>query len=433
MLNTYTLKNGMKVAAYSIPEMKSVYLSLAIKGGSIFDDQKTSGTAHYMEHILFEGSPSYPDVEKLHDFIESIAGSFNAATHLQLIRFYIGAPAKYLEDLLRIGSEVFFEPLFPPDAIDRERRAILEEIKGRKDSLWYKLNEFYGKVRYKSGHPLLLDGGGAEEIVNKLQREDLIAYWEKFFHPKNTYLVMVGGFSHEEAKQLTDKYFNKFSSEKTFPGYPDFTNKDFSPRKVAIRNDQELQTSYVDLSFPSMDDNVPLADQIAQGIAKSILGGLRTSRLYRLLRHKKGLVYDAGISAYIYQKFGLIHFYGQVSVENLEEVVDLVSKEIKGFITTGPTKAELEFAKNYSINQDLMQFDHPSSIAEWIESDLLWEDKVYLPDEYVKIVEKVTIEDIMRVIHKYWDFSKLNLVIQGPIADSTENISKFEKLIEDLK
>ena len=113
MLQTITLKNGIKVATFSVPQMKSVYISIAVKAGSIFDTKKTSGTAHFMEHILFEGTPSFPNIEALSDYIESLAGTYNASTESQIIKFYINGPINHVEDLVKITSEVFFEPLFP--------------------------------------------------------------------------------------------------------------------------------------------------------------------------------------------------------------------------------------------------------------------------------------------------------------------------------
>ena len=176
MLKTFTLKNGIKVATYSVMGMKSVFLSESVKGGSIFDTAKTSGTAHFMEHILVEGTPSYPNVEILSNFIEGLAGRYSAYTYSQHIKFSLNAPINHLEDVIKIASEVFFQPLFPIDSIERERGAILEEVKGRQDAHWYKNSKFFSDIRFKKNHPLLLDGGGQIDTVNKVQRQDLISY-----------------------------------------------------------------------------------------------------------------------------------------------------------------------------------------------------------------------------------------------------------------
>ncbi len=433
MLKTYTLKNGIKVATYEIPQMRSVFLSQSVKAGSIFDEKETNGAAHFMEHILVQAIPSFPDVEVLTDFVEKLAGSYNAMTGTQFIKFIMNSPSKSLEDVLKIGYEVFFEPLFPEDSIERERNAVLEEIHQRQDALWYKIYKFFAETRFKAGHPLLLDGGGSQEAVTNLQKQDLLDYWSRFFHPKNTYIALVGNFKSEEVRKLLEEIYVKNKSKDGFVGFPDFTNSDLSGRKIAIRHDLGLKTCYIDLSFPTVPNQSPLQDRIVEGVARTMLGGLRSSRLHRLLRQRRGLVYGISVVSNAYEKFGFVQITTQAIAENLEEVLKLIVAELSGFVSDGPTSEELSFAKNYLINRSLMSFDSPGGVASWIEGDLMWEDKIYTPEEYVKLIEKVTIKDILSFMQKNWDFAKLNLVVQGAISNTPENVKKLQGLVKDLK
>lgn len=432
MLKTYSLKNGLKVATYSIPQMKSVFISEAVKGGSIFDTPKTSGLAHYMEHILVEGTPTYPNSEVFHEFVEGLAGIFNATTYPESIKFYINGPANHTEDMIKISSEVFFEPLFPDMGIERERGAVCEEIRQRKDSDWYKKSEFFRITRYSKGHPLLLDGGGTLESINKLQRKDLVDFHSKLFSLKNTSLVIVGGFDSLKIKSLLEQYFERFPKGKNFPGFPSLSNSDFSTRQVGIRCDLDLNTCDIDFSWPSISDVAPVEEQIAQEVARNILGRLKTSRLYRLLRLQRGLVYGVDMGSVMYQQFGFIYISTRTASEKVFEVVELITRELFSFLTSGPTNEELEHAKDFSINQVLMQFDHPGNIASWIEGDLMWKDKIYTPEEYANMIRKVDKKQVMDFMKKNWDFKKLNLTVQGSIKNTKGNINKFEKILEVL-
>lgn len=433
MLNTFTLKNGLKVATYSIPEMRSVFLNLSVKGGSIFDTKEKCGVAHFMEHMLVQGIPSLPNVDLFSSFIEGLSGSYNALTYSQQVKFIASVPNNHLKDILKIGSEVFFEPLFPADALERERQAVLEEIRQNQDGVGYKNSKFFAKTRYKKGHPLLLDGGGAIETVTKLIRDDLVKYWSDFFYPKNTYLTLVGGFDKDAVKEIICEYFEKYNAPSTFPGFAKITNDHLSNRRVAIRFDPKLKTCYIDLTFPSISDEKPIFEHVRQSTVKSILGGLRRSRLYSLLRQKRGLVYDVGAGSLAFPYFGYMYIYSQVAVEKLDEVIDLISKELVSLYQGGVTQEELDYAKNYAINRTLMQFDHPSAIGEWISNDLMWEDKVYTPEEYVEIIKKVTLNNVNEFMRDFWDFSKLNLTIQGPVKSSEASVKKFEELVEVIK
>lgn len=432
MLKNYKLKNGLKVATYSIPQMKSVFLSEAIKGGSIFDTPSTSGLAHFMEHILVEGTPTFPNSEIFHEFIESLAGTFNAVTYPEMIKFYINGPANHIEDMVKISSEVFFEPLFPKNSVEKERGAIQEEIRQRKDADWYKKAEFFKAIRYQKGHPFLLDGGGSEDSIKRLQRKELVAVQQKLFSPKNTSLVIVGGFDPQKINDLLELYFGRFSEGVNFPGFPNLSNNDLSDRQVGVRYDNDLNTCYIDFSWPTISDDAPLEEQITQGVARNILGRLRTSRLYRLLRLQRGLVYGIDMGSATYQQFGFVYISTRTASGKVFEVVELIAKELASFVTSGPTDKELKHAKNFSLNQVLMQFDHPSNIAGWIEGDLIWKDKVYMPDEYAKMIEEVDKSRVIEFMKKYWDFKKLNLTVQGQVKNTKQNRKKFEKILEVL-
>jgi predicted Zn-dependent peptidase len=433
MLKTFKLKNGLQVATYDLPNLRSLHLSLIAKGGSLVEKKSQSGVGHFLEHMLVQGIPSYPNVESFAGFIEGLAGTYGAHTQKLLIGFEIIVPSAYLEDAVKISSEVFFEPLFMTEPLERERGVIMEEIRQRMDSKNYKLSKFFNETRFGLFHPFVQEVPGTVETVGKLSKSDLVKQWQKYFVAKNTYLTVVGNFKELFLKAQLEKYFGQYPAKEEFSGYPKMGKSDFSPRQVAIRCDQTLQTDYIDLSFPSLPAESPLELRLKQTLAVTILGRLRNSRLFKLLRYKRGLVYDVSAGARLLPGLGFINISSEVSPEHLEEVVSLISQALETFVTNGPTAEELEFAKNFLNNRWQMSFDHPSSIANWIEDELLWEEKIHLPEELAKSFQKVTPSDLVELMQKYWDFSKLNLVIQGPIAKSKTNEQKFARLVENLK
>lgn len=433
MLNTFTLKNGIRVATYDIPSLKSVHLRITAKCGSVVETVKDNGVAHFMEHMLVAGIPSLPNVEQFSGYIEGLAGTFNAHTEELAVGFSMTVPLTHLNDAVKISSEVFFEPIFPEDAIEKERRVVLSEIEQRMDSHFYKISQFFREKRFRKNHPLILNSGGSLKVIQKLKKADLINYWQKYFLSKNTYLIITGNFPTAKLKQMLDKYFLRFNLLKKFPGYPTMKNEDFSKRCVAIRDDKSLQTVYFDLTFPSLNLRDKIELRVKQGALLNVLGRLRNSRLFKLLRYQKGLVYDVNCGSTTFPELGYIYIVSQIAPQHLDEVIKLISQELSNFFHNGPTDEELEFAKNFLINQWLMAFDHPSAIAGWIEGDLLWQDKVGLPDDYIKMIENVTAGELVDLMQKYWDFDKLNLTLQGPIVNSEQNVKKFESMLEGLK
>src|SRR3989344_380414 len=431
MLNTFSLNNNIRVATYSMRSLRSIHLRIDVKGGSVLGDYGKIGLAHFLEHMLIQGIPSLPNAEAMSDYIESLAGSYNASTGEFSINFFITVPKTHLEDAVKIASEVFFEPLFPEAAIEKERRAILEEIRQRMDSPEYKIGKFVRETRFIKGCPLLNPVAGIISDVEKITKADLIAFWEKLFVPKNTYISITGSFEEAELNRHLKQYFGAYQKT-TFAKIPNFTDKDLSARKVGIRFDSNLKSNYVDLSFPSLSLENSLALRLRQNIILAILVNLSRSRMFRLLRHQRGLVYGVNAGSLITNGLGYTAIASESSKENIEEVVTVIVQELATFIRNGPTEEELAVTKEFLSNQWLMSFDHPSSIANWVEGDLLWEDKIHLPEEMIELIKSTTLQDLIELMQKHWDFKKVNLVIQGSLKNTLDHVKKYSEILAKL-
>lgn len=393
---------------------------------------KNNGIAHFMEHLLVQGVPSLPNVEEFSGYIESLAGSYGAHTEKLLVCFQVTLPAIHLEDAARIASEVFFEPLFSESAMKREKGAIAEELKQHADSHWYRIGQFYRQTRFVPKSPMVLDIGGKIEVINNLKRSDLVKFWQSHIFPQNTYILVSGQFSSNHLSQTLERFLGKYRSKKSFAGFPKLSEGDFSKERVAIRFDKDLKANYVDLTFPSLNLSNDLETRLKQNLALIILGGIRNSRLFKLLRYQRGLVYNVDCGANVLPGLGYVYISSEVSTERLREVVSLIVSEISAFVKNGPTLKELDFVKNYLSNRWLMTFDHPTAITGWIENDLLWNDKIRLPEEYIEIIQKFTPLDLLKLMQKYWDFSKLSLTVQGPTKDDQKTRTSLKSLLADL-
>lgn len=435
MLNTFTLKNGIKVATYKLPSVKSVHINAEVKAGSVLESDLNNGVAHFMEHMLVQGIPSLRDVEKFSSFIEGLAGTYGATTDPLTVDFHINLPFNKLETGIKIASEVIFEPLFVEEALEKERVAVINELHQRMDSHFYKISRFFKEVRYHKGHPLYRDTGGDLEIVKKITIEDLKKYWKEYFLTNNTYILVTGNFEEEELKKLLNQYFD--SDKRSLPKvvkYPGVSNKDFTDRTVALRNDPNLKTAYIDFSFPgfaAMDPDKYSKEILGQSLLTIILGRLRNSRLFKLLRYQKGLVYGVSASTAGIPGISSVNISSETNPENLDEVVRLITAELITFVEKGLTEKELKFAKYFMENQWLMSFDHPSSIASWIGHELLWKNKIQMPEDSIDELKGIDNKFLLNLMKKHWDFDKLNLVIQGPVNEADKE--KYEMMIEILK
>lgn len=432
MVKTFILSNGVKVVTYNIPQIKSIHLTVGVKGGSFGEEQGKNGVAHFMEHMLLQGIPLFPNAEELSTAIEKLAGGYNAYTSMLLITFAISLPFIHLEEAVKIASEVMFSPLFPQASLEKERKAVLSEIAQLKDSLSYKLEQQFRVTRFTTKSVLQRDVGGITGVVQNITREDLLRYWERYFLPENTYIYIGGNFSESDVRSYLDTYFASQKKNRQFSGYPDISKKDFAEKTVTIKTDKSLGTNYITLSFPALSLDDDWKQIVLQDLALILLGKIRTSRLFKLLRYQKGLVYNISARQTLLPGVGYIDISSEVATEHIEEVTATIAKTVHDFISNGPTDEEMKLVTHYAENSWLMAFDSPESASDWLEQELLWEDKVRMPEEYIAMVKHVTKKDIMSAMKNFWDFEKLQLLIHGPLEESKNSIKKFQKLLSPL-
>jgi predicted Zn-dependent peptidase len=403
-----------------------------IKGGSLVESKTQNGVAHFMEHMLVQGIPVHPTAEKLSEYVEGIAGSYGASTSKLEVSFNITVPISHMENAVKIASQIFFEPLFTENAIEKERIAVISEIRQKQDSRMYKLNQFFLKTRYIKNSILKQSTGGSEKIIQNLKREDLIQYWNKYFLPKNTYIFITGKFNENEALKLLEEHYGKYQKKDDFTGFPKLTTGEFSNRSIYVNSDKELNVNYIDLSFPALKLTDSLNLRLKQLIALVILGRLRSSRLFKLLRYNRGLVYDVGATDSKLPDIGFVDISSEVDETHLDTVVQLITENLTNYINQGPTKEEVDFTKNYLTNNWLMAFDSPDSIADWLESELLLRSEVKLPNDYIEMIKNISAKEITEMMQQHWNLKKLNLLVQGPIKNKEKAILKFTNYLKDL-
>ncbi|MGL5831584.1 MAG: M16 family metallopeptidase, partial [Candidatus Altimarinota bacterium] len=324
-------------------------------------------------------------------------------------------------------------PLFPLDAMEKERQVMLEEIYSNWQSTHDQIGRFFLKAKYAEGSGLRKEVGGLPDEVKTLTLEDLKDYYQKVFKTTNTHFCIVGNFDAEQLKIFVEKYFGKIKTEGDFEGMKKYSDADFSLEPLAFRKDANLSSVFVDLSFRGLGRELPVPEWMGQMMLMNVFANLHKSRLYNLLRYKKGLIYSISLSAVAMNGFGMSNIPFECSRENLLGVLEMVVENLLKFKKDGMTAEEFEYIRNYSIDNLLMQYDSPGGIMENLAQDLLWEDKIYSPEESVEIIKKLNLDEVNGLLPKYWDFSKTNLTVQAgeDLTESEQTVLK--DLIDKLK
>ncbi len=390
------LKNGMTVYVKEDHKLPLVTVQLWIRAGSIDETTKTNGISHILEHMLFKGTEKYP-LGEISRVVESYGGYINAATSKEFTYYYIDIPTEGFEDALSIICELAGQKAtFPPEELDRELKVILEEIKRSQDHPDHVMFENFNKQLY-SQTPYKWEIIGTNETVSNMTREEIIAYYKKFYVPNNMYLLIAGDVKAPAVKKTVTKSFGTFISS----GVTKRTDLIETPKApVTERIKKDVQHAYFITGFlgPELEQE---KYQYAGDILSIILGSGRSSRLNRNLYEEKQLVYTVGCSYYTQLGSGMFLVSALCETKNVEKVQQEISNELNKVINEKITPQEIEKAKELIKSSWYYQFETINNQAQTLGYWLIV-NKLDFLENYITNIDKVTHKDMKKFLTVYY-------------------------------
>lgn len=251
-----TLENGLQVVLISDPDADKSAASLSIDVGSFENPKDRDGLAHFLEHMLFLGTDKFPEPGEYQAFLSEHGGSFNAYTSLEETNYFFDVDADYLLPTLDRFSRFFVAPMFNPEYVDRERHAVDSEyqLKIKDDSRreWDVLRELANP-----DHPFSqFSVGSLETLANPEDnpvREDLIAFYEKYYSADHMNLVVLGTQSLDELeKEISARFEEVPRHELTLPRTETPLFARDLPFKTYIKPEKELRSISFNFPLPSV-------------------------------------------------------------------------------------------------------------------------------------------------------------------------------------
>ncbi len=412
-----TLSNGTRLMLFKKPK-SPISIRATFLAGSRFDPVGKEGTSHFLEHMIVAGSKRFPSKDKLATYIEQYGGVFSASTSADTINVSVsvGDPndLKYACEILH---EILLESLFDEKTIETERGSILKELSTKKSNPGSMLWEVWRKLFFQDteiGRSTL----GSEESIASISKTDLIEFRDNHFVSGKLLLTVSGDVTLQELRE-------QFESLLLLPESKPFSfTKDlfFSRRQTTyIEPYPKLDQTYIIYGFRTPKILHP--DEPALEVITEILGGGRASTLQKKLRYEKGLVYAASAYLQSMADCGSWLVSTSTSKDKVQEVIDIITGEIRRVIDNGLTEEEIMFAKNKMIKSKLMEMQTTSS---WVNFHAYYSlvDKTgaWTIEDYLKEIESVTSEKTKEVATKYFGGDKWFLGVCGDIKEDSIKI-----------
>lgn len=377
---TETLNNGLTLIYKQIPNVKVVSVQAWIKTGSVNETDKESGISHFLEHLVFKGTKKYKpgDIDSV---VESNGGVLNAATSKDYTFYYVTAPSHKAEVAFDTISEMVFRAQFIPEEIEKEKPVVVQEIKRKYDRPTAKMWEQFAEIMF-SDTPYSREVIGTEETVNSFTREMIVDYYNRYYHPENITLVVVGDMPYADAEKLADKYFSQKRPVEAGESYSSKSTVSFDENISGVIK-KDISQEYGIISYPAK--GLLESDVYSLEVLSEVLSGGEFSVLNMRLKYDKPLVNSISGGYYGVRTTGAFLFTYNSQPGKSDDIKNEIIKTI-GDLGDILSEGAIEKAKNRLKSQSVFQREKSSSEA----NDIGYSYTVGRPDYYHDFLEKMS-------------------------------------------
>jgi zinc protease len=393
----FVLDNGLKVLLLEDHKSPAVTFQVWYRVGARNEKDGKSGLAHFLEHMMFKGTPS-TGPEEYSRIIAKNGGRSNAFTSSDVTVYFATMSREKIGIELELEADRMANALLGEKYFEPEKKVIQEERRLRtEDNPASALGEVASAVAY-TVHPYRRPVVGWMQDIQNLVRQDLVDFYKLYYAPNNAFIVLVGDFSAEEMLPKIKTAFGKIPRGPEPPKVNVEEPEQRGERRLIFKKEAELPLV---LSFYHAP-NLKSPDSFALDLLTVVLAGGKSSRLYHELVYQKRLVrgIDADYSGISVDPAGL-SIYAQllpgIEPARVEREIDRGLEKVKAELIS---ERELQKAKNQveaafvfaqdSIFGQAMKIGYYEAVGGWRQMD-----------DYLDGIRKVTREDVRRVARLY--------------------------------
>ncbi len=413
---TFTLDNGLTVIVVEDHKIPAIDISLDVDVPPFYEKDK-AGLSSLAGTLMAAGTKSRTkaDIDEAVDFIGAYLTTW--ATGM-----YANCLSKHKDALLDVMSDVLLHPTFPEKEFEKERKRTLSGLAQQQDDPNAIARNVGHVLNFGKNHPY--GEVATEETVKNITRDDLVKYYQTYYRPNISYLVLTGDITPDEAKELANKYFGSWQKADV-PRVELPAVKPPQQTSVAMVNKNGAVQSQLLITYPlDLKPNSP--DLIKTRVANGLLGGFFGSRINKNLREDKAYTYGAHTS--IRPDREIARFRGGAAVRN--EVTDSAIVqflyEMKRIRESKPAPEEMKRVKSVLSGQFARSLEDKRTVARFAVNTI----KYHLPKDYyanyLKNLNAVTAEDIQAMARKYIKPDQAYVIVVGNQDEVVERLQNVQ-------
>jgi predicted Zn-dependent peptidase len=418
------LPGGLRVLLIHQPHLQRATVSLYLRAGARYETRETNGLSHFLEHMLFRGTTSYPTCHAQALAFERLGGTLEALTGTDHGALSVTLPAETLVDALAPLGEVVLCPLF--SGIDIERGIIEEEIREDLDDDGRQINaDILVRDLLYPDHPL---GYPVTGSVEQLYRHDvgaLRSHHARLYTASNLVLALAGSFPPDDAWSALSRAFASLPPGERLRATP----APPLPRAARFRYiDSDSSQTDLRVAFRGPGERHP--DEPAIDMLLRVLDDGMATRLYSRLCNEKGLCYDVSAAVETYEDDGVFDLAAETQHERAPTVAREMLDLCRDLAEHGPTQDELDIARARLAWSTRAMLDDPEQLASFYGLAAL-ADVTLSPEVRCRQLLSVTREQVRDAAATLFRPERLGVVAVGSLSRGLQR--ELEKLTRSFR
>ncbi|MGY0579564.1 MAG: M16 family metallopeptidase [Paraglaciecola chathamensis] len=397
----YRLANGLTVVLHEDHSDPLVRVDVTYHVGSAREEVGKSGFAHFFEHMMFQGSKNVADDEHI-KLVTEAGGNMNGTTNSDRTNYFETVPANQLEKMMWLEADRmgFLLGSVTQEKFEIQRETVKNERGQSYDNQPYGLrSERNSEALYPAGHPYSWSTIGYIEDLNRVNVDDLKAFFKRWYGPNNAVLTIGGDIQPEQVLKWANKYFGPI------PSGPEVENAE---KTLVTLDDTRFVTLEDEVHLPLLQVTFPTAyvrheDEAPLDVLSNILGAGKTSLFYKNLV-KDGYAVQALVSHPCQElacEFQLIALANPQNSTNLSELYTRFEQTLAEFEKRGVNEDDLNRTKVGIESSTVFGLQSVSGKVSTLASNQTFDGEPDMVQYDLNRYNAVTAEDVMRVYKRY--------------------------------
>jgi len=412
--NKKILKNGLRMITIPMKDNPTVTVLVMVEAGSKYETKEINGLSHFLEHMCFKGTTKRPKAIDISGELDSVGAQYNAFTSQEYTGYYAKADFKHLDMLLDVVFDMYLNPVFNENEIEKEKGVIIEEINMYEDLPHRKVQEIFMRLLY-GDQPAGWDIAGTKENIKNIKRGDFLDYRRKHYVPSSTTVVVAGKFDDKKTLVNIQKIWGGISAGK----------KKDKAKTIESQRNPEILLQHKDTdqahivlgvrSFDTYSKNNP-----AMRVLATALSGGMSSRLFQRLRDEMGICYYVRAENDTYTDHGVLQVSAGLDNKRVKEGIGAIMEEFKRLKNENISENEMNKVKQQLQGNLYLGLETSDSFAEYCGYQEVLNKPIKTPEQIITEIQAITATDVKKIANKIFQDKYLNLAIVGRFKDKNE-------------